>query len=456
MTLRQKIESILSQIRELEEHPSPDRKLPQNTYYLGERDIVCYPRENGESRYPYDADGLVVWARSSGYIEACESTFNIFQTVHFSEDPSVNFFAGIPMDSGDFYPLSLLGASRQLFEPLAVDRYVVYSPRCAYYITDTEQVTFAVRLHTDKTKHIHFAVTAINKTKETVPFYLASYHYAILKFEETEAFWDRMNKFGFRLSENSSLLRTGDHCLLINTRSDGGTVTDAYYTVAKSDFLGYKGRGMTNADSLRTGVFQKQAKAATTTEIPAACDMIHMELAEGEMVRREYDLSYYHNIAEAKSHAGDSIDTAAIDAALLAWEEEECRDLDRMKITFADWRGNTDLHPAVLNRFMRNVQKQTSFCRPRKELRRSSYRHPRRIPTAGRLSNLAANPQPGKDCSGTQLYSGRRPSASPVFCTCHAGYTAGHGHAGIYRPGSMDYLHNLHIPLLHGRLFHFG
>lgn len=142
-------------------------------------------------------------------IEACESTFNIFQTVHFSEDPSVNFFAGIPMDSGDFYPLSLLGASRQLFEPLAVDRYVVYSPRCAYYITDTEQVTFAVRLHTDKTKHIHFAVTAINKTKETVPFYLASYHYAILKFEETEAFWDRMNKFGFRLSENSSLLRTG-------------------------------------------------------------------------------------------------------------------------------------------------------------------------------------------------------------------------------------------------------
>ena len=34
---------------------------------------------------------------------------------------------------------------------------------------------------------------------------------------------------------------------------------------------------MTNAASLRTGVFQKQAKAATTTEIPAACDMIHME-----------------------------------------------------------------------------------------------------------------------------------------------------------------------------------
>ena len=307
MTLRQKIESILSQIQELEAHPSPDKKLPQNTFYLGERDIVCYPRENGESRYPYDADGLVVWARSSGYIEACESTFNIFQTVHFSEDPSVNFFAGIPMDSGDYYPISLLGASRQLFEPLAVNRYVVYSPRCAYYITDTEQVTFAVRLHTDKKKHIHFALTAINKTQNKIPFYLASYHYAILKFEETEAFWDRMNKFGSRL------LRTSEHCLLINTCSDGGTITDVYYTMAKSDFLGYRGRGLTNAEALRTGHFQKQAREATTTEIPAACDMIHMEL-------------------------------------------------DNMKITFADWNGKTDLHPAVLNRFIRNVQKQTSFC----------------------------------------------------------------------------------------------
>lgn len=188
MTLREKIVSILSQIQELEARPAPDKKLPQNTFYLGERDIVCYPRENGESRYPYDADGLVVWARSSGYIEACESTFNIFQTVHFSEDPSINFFAGIPMDSGDYYPISLLGASKQLFEPLAVNRYVVYSPRCAYYITDTEQVTFAVRLHTDKKKHIHFALTAINKTQNKIPFYLASYYYAILKFEETEAF----------------------------------------------------------------------------------------------------------------------------------------------------------------------------------------------------------------------------------------------------------------------------
>lgn len=362
MTLRQKIESILSQIQELEAHPSPDKKLPQNTFYLGERDIVCYPRENGESRYPYDADGLVVWARSSGYIEACESTFNIFQTVHFSEDPSVNFFAGIPMDSGDYYPISLLGASRQLFEPLAVNRYVVYSPRCAYYITDTEQVTFAVRLHTDKKKHIHFALTAINKTQNKIPFYLASYHYAILKFEETEAFWDRMNKFGSRLCENSSLLRTSEHCLLINTCSDGGTITDVYYTMAKSDFLGYRGRGLTNAEALRTGHFQKQAREATTTEIPAACDMIHMELDGDEMVRREYDLSYYHSIDDAKSHAKDPIDTASIDSALFAWEEEECRDLDNMKITFADWNGKTDLHPAVLNRFIRNVQKQTSFC----------------------------------------------------------------------------------------------
>ena len=95
MTLYEKIKDLLCQIEELKPNPDPDKKLPQNSFYLNENDILCCEREKGESRYPYDADGLVVWAKSSGYIDACESTFSIFKTVNFAEDPSIGFFAGI-------------------------------------------------------------------------------------------------------------------------------------------------------------------------------------------------------------------------------------------------------------------------------------------------------------------------------------------------------------------------
>ncbi|MBE6714699.1 MAG: hypothetical protein E7575_05390, partial [Ruminococcaceae bacterium] len=304
MALCEKIRTLLAQIEDLKANPSPDKKLPQNTYYLNDSDILCCEREVGESRYPYDSDGLVVWAKSSGFIDACESTFAIFKTVNYAEDPSIGFFAGIPLDNGKFYPISVLGSNRQLFEPLEVNRYVVYSYRCAYYIADTDNVTFAVRLHTDKEKHIHFSFVAINKTDEIVPFYMASTIEAILRFAEYEAFWDRMSKYGKLYDNGSFMLRSENNCLVINEKATGGEIIEEYHTVGKSDVLGARGRQLTNAISLKTGYFKNQVRSANTTDIPMAADIVHYELCGGECIRREYELSYYHNIAEAEANVG--------------------------------------------------------------------------------------------------------------------------------------------------------
>ena len=361
MTLREKTEELLSQIEELNMNPTADKKLPQNTFYLNENDILCCERDVGESRYPYDADGLVVWAHSSGYIDACESTFSVFKTAHFAEDPSIGFFAGIPLDNGEFYPISVLGCCRQLFEPLSVRRYVVYSFRCAYYIADTDSVTFAVRLHTDREKHIHLSFTAINKTDETAPFYLASSVEAILRFQESEDFWCRMSKYGKRYPDGSAMLRSGENdCMVINETAMGGEIAGEYRTMGKADFLGPKGRQLASAQALRTGVLTKQVKAVNTTDIPMAAEIVHYELPAGEMIRREYDLSYYHSFAEAEAAVGAPIDTEAIDAALCKAEKEEIARFEAMKVGFSDWQGK--LNPCVLNKFIRNVQKQVSFC----------------------------------------------------------------------------------------------
>ena len=357
--LTSEIKNILAQIEELKQNPSADSALPQNSFYLKDGKVVCFERENGESRHPYDADGLVVWARSSGYIEACESTFSIFKPVHFSDDPSVNFFAGIPMESGDFYPISILGANRQLFEPLAVRRYTVFALRSAYYIADTDEATFVVRVHVSHDKHIHFAQYAVNKTEGELTFYLSSYINGQLRFQEYETFWDRMSKFGSRI-DGAYLLRTEDHCLVVNEKIVGGTVSEEYHTVSRADILGYKGRTLTNAESLRTGEFANEANEATTTEIATAGDIYHVELGAGEEIRIEYDLSYYHNIPDAKAACGADIAIDAVDAEVAEWEVSETAELANMTIAFDDWKGT--VNNKVLNRFIRNVQKQTSFC----------------------------------------------------------------------------------------------
>lgn len=357
--LKDSIKTIMDRISELEQNPTADKKLPQNVWFLDDRNVLCLSRESGESRYPLDSDGLVVWAKSTGFIEACESSFFIFKPIYFADDASVNFCAGIPNENGEFFPVSILGADSQLYEPFSVKRYVVYSQRAAYYIADTDDITFAVRLHVDKDKHIHFAQTAINKSGKTVKFYLSSYFDAILSYTESAGFWSRMSKFGERDGENA-ILRMKEDSLNINRKSVGGKITDEYYTVAKSDFLGRSGCMLTNAYSLRTGRFNKQFTRSNTSEIPIAGGIVHYELGAGEDVRIEYDLSYCHSSETAHKNMGAPIDIAKIDSDLYAEENREYAEISTMTVDFDNWKGS--LNSGVVSKFIRKVQKQVSFC----------------------------------------------------------------------------------------------
>ena len=41
-------------------------KLPSNAYFLNADEVVCFPREFGDSRYPYAYDGLTLWRMRQG------------------------------------------------------------------------------------------------------------------------------------------------------------------------------------------------------------------------------------------------------------------------------------------------------------------------------------------------------------------------------------------------------
>ena len=270
--LKEKAESIIKSINELLANPPPDSKLPANTFYLNEEEIVCCERERGVSRHPYDSDGLVLFAQSSGNIEGYESMFKLFKSAFNGEDAGISFFAGIKKDDG-YFPISILGLNKQLFEPAGIKRYTVFSLRYVWYFTETPDAIFAVRLHLDKQKHIFFSVIAINKSNMPLEFYLASYFEPALSYNDFEDWFGSISCFGFRYDNGNYILkRRGYQSANIDFDCLGfavnvyGDVTRRHFSTAKTSFLGQAGRYVTNALALKNGKFTKETEVSRNQE----------------------------------------------------------------------------------------------------------------------------------------------------------------------------------------------
>ncbi len=356
--------SLLSQIKQAEQ--SGEGRLPQNSFYLDYDKVVCLNRDTGESRYPYDGDGLMVWLRSTGFIDALESNFTIFKTANFGEESAVNFFAGIKNNENDYTPISITGSSRTANET-GVKRYILYSLKCAYCFLEADGMVFALRIHVSEDKHIHFSLNAINTSTKVKEFYIASFMEAILRYAENEYFWNRLTKYGKHYENGSFILKSRNapshDSLIITSKIYKNAPTSHYWTAARNDFIGTKGLSIANALSLRKGSFSKQSANVATTDLPIASDIFHFSLAADDSVRIEYDLSLCHsnNEFEAETLINQQIDAQSIDNALEKLEAKETEEFNNLKIRFKDWK--TDKVDAeTFNKFLRSVQKQVTIC----------------------------------------------------------------------------------------------
>ncbi len=75
-----KIRELLDAIEKTVREDTSSSRLPQNTYFLDDETILALPRQYGESRYPYDVDGYVVWAYQNGFITAVDSIFTVLRS----------------------------------------------------------------------------------------------------------------------------------------------------------------------------------------------------------------------------------------------------------------------------------------------------------------------------------------------------------------------------------------
>src|SRR5574344_368593 len=134
--------TIADLLRRIDDAKIHAPRLPGNVFYLSPREIVCLGREDGDSRYPYSADGLCLWAYASGYLSLSESSFFVFPPVNEGKEPYLAFFGGIKGEEG-YRPLSLTGVAKWERQD-ADERYCVFTPCAAYYLVKKEGVLFAL------------------------------------------------------------------------------------------------------------------------------------------------------------------------------------------------------------------------------------------------------------------------------------------------------------------------
>ena len=345
--------------------------MVQDTYLLPGGEILCLPREYGDSRFPYDADGMVIWAHTTGYIDAFESLFNVFRTANYNEDAVVLFFAGEKQPDGRYAPVSITGADSATGET-GVRRYVIFGLRHAWYIAETARGAYGMRMHIGRDKKMHFSVEAVNTSGAESEIYIAAYFEAFLRFVESEGFFNRMTKYARRTPNGSALLYALNHvrdCLAV-TRRTGGSPTSGSHTVGRRGVLGVRGRNLANAEAWVLGRFTEEKEAANTTDLPVSADMARYTLAPGEAVRCDWCCEVIHDYDEALAACERGIpDAAAVEAELAAWEAEEAATLGNLKIRFDDFESQLTeddtfrpLDAATFNAFIGKVQKQVSFC----------------------------------------------------------------------------------------------
>lgn len=239
---------------------------------------------------------------------------------------------------------------------------MVYTPVCAYYVTETPKAVYVLRVYVDDRKHLRFSLGALN-TAEEREIYLCSYFEPMLRNVSHEDFFARMNKFG-KITPNGNFIlkNTSDEPVYLAIRcAYEGDLTDRYQTTAKNDFLRNKGGNLTNAACLRSGHIDTVHEKTNTTDVSVACDMLRFTLPENGFVQISYEAALFTDEAEAIDFIDAVCDASEEEEALKKRRVSEQEEFENTGILFEDW--HTDkIHPKVLNNFLECVKRQVSLC----------------------------------------------------------------------------------------------
>lgn len=257
--LIEKTRELLKEIKKNRERKPRGTKIPGNVFFMKDGNVLCLERHKGESRFPYANDGYILWVHSTGHIHVKSGVFNVFKPVYDGNNINAEFIAGIKTADGSYFPISLTGAAKQLFEPFHVKRYLAYTFRRRTSSPKPDVADFVVRASMSSTQELQFSVGCLPKTETPADVYIASYFDPFLKDGEADNMWEyRTRKCRYEGGGKFIAYRTGKKPKLgIKRAVSGAEILSSEATVIRAGILGGE-RGTLNASpALKTGEFFK-------------------------------------------------------------------------------------------------------------------------------------------------------------------------------------------------------
>ena len=369
--MKKKIEEFLKKIREITENDSARKTaaLPENCYFLGDYDVACLKRDMGNSRYPYSADGFTLWAHSSGYISVNESTFYVILPASGGKEPFMTVFGGIKGKDGAYFPVSLFDATALPCDKTC-SRYTVYTPEAAYYIAEKDGIIFALRAFVTKNKEVCFTLYAENTGKVEKELYLSPYINCLLKHDTAECVetnWFKECKTvneGYLFGSVEDLDRTThlENYGVITKSFDSRRVIKTERTTARTVYTGGTNVPIICAECLRTGELKKEKSNTRFTDTAVVAEIVKFKLGGGENFKTDYKLTCVYSKEEAEKLCAVPLDKNEFDEYIKAAEKvREKKSADMTDMDFGSLSlGKLD--GTVLNRFVKNVQRQVEFA----------------------------------------------------------------------------------------------
>ncbi len=387
-TFKEKIQELSKWNRELKNNKilKENHSLPGNTYILDDNDILSLPRDDGDCRYPYGRDGFNFWAYTSGYMHCNEGLFSVFLRANEGQEPKVAFFAGFPIGNGTYKPVSLLSvpAARCLTPGKGeFEQFTVFSRSSVYYITETHDMRFTLRIFPDRDRKLYFTLYIENLEAEKKELYISSFINPFLNHslgEDGESRWfrevsyieasSRNNDLGsFKIKVNEDISRTtsvsniGVIRRFISISGDSALIRHEE-SASRYEYVGGSRGSLHAPAALEAGSFRHKKHICAFTEAGAAADIIHLRLQGNECIRYDAVLGYRIH-CRSEDEAGYLL-SGQFTPAGIDLRESELREqsvTDGKDLTLKVDRSNTVLlREGIFNSFFEHLKTQVEFC----------------------------------------------------------------------------------------------
>jgi len=368
--LEDEVRNLFKEINTLTKNPDNALYLGENTYFLNNSRILCLPRKNGVSRFPYGKDGFTAWVYSSGYISVNESTFYLFLPSEEGKEPYMAFFAGEKRKDNTYSRISLLGGASNL-EEKDVKRYVVYEKTCAYFLVETKNNQYGVRIYVTDEKKVVISLVALHNKNKECEFYLSSFMNALFKYcdrETMETKWFKKCTYEndhFLFESHEDLDRT-THVLnfgVIQRCLQNNAIT-IHNTTSRSIYAGGKENSIAVSTSLLNGRFEQEKTVTHFTDTAALGDIVHYHFKGKDITREDYFIDFCHdtntynkliNFDNSKFPTDEYLNN--LRKQLIKKENSS----NMLKFSFENWN-NEKINDKTLNLFLNFVQYQTEYC----------------------------------------------------------------------------------------------